>query len=216
MAALMSVILGASLASLASSTDACTGTGLVSAPHMAHRHWPTISSDIRGNPRVLIAINHCLTLSVYTLASNHSSLFLVASMWSISRTWYGLGYVDCHMFDLSFGANAALLVLTSCFPSLFVSSHTHARHCLLLRRFTPLTHPLPTHTPPTQTLQPTPTACFISQKESSWTTAGDGPTAGVAQYKATLNGYSFHFKNAANAATFAADPWTWAPAWGGF
>ena len=102
-----------------------------------------------------------------------------------------------------------VLALSLSLPSLCVGySHvTHARtHVVVFSsNALPLTHPL---TPPTQTL--------VSQKESSWTAAGDGPTAGVAQYNATLNGYSFHFKNAANAATFAADPWTWAPAWGGF
>ena len=36
------------------------------------------------------------------------------------------------------------------------------------------------------------------------------------QYTAKLNGYSFYFKNAANQGKFTADPWKYAPAWGGF
>lgn len=57
---------------------------------------------------------------------------------------------------------------------------------------------------------------FENLKESSWTAAGDAPTMGSNQYTGKLNGYSFYFKNAANQAKFAADPWKYAPAWGGF
>merc|ERR1711981_71689 len=57
---------------------------------------------------------------------------------------------------------------------------------------------------------------FENLKESSWTAAGDPPTKGDSQFTGTLNGYTFHFKSAANQAKFAADPWKYAPAWGGF
>jgi hypothetical protein len=32
----------------------------------------------------------------------------------------------------------------------------------------------------------------------------------------SVGNYTFYFKNAANLATFAADPWKYAPRWGGF
>lgn len=57
---------------------------------------------------------------------------------------------------------------------------------------------------------------FQNLKESTWTAAGDKPTIGSTQYTAELNGYTFHFKNAANQAKFKADSWKYAPAWGGF
>lgn len=57
---------------------------------------------------------------------------------------------------------------------------------------------------------------FANLKESSWTAAGDAPTKGSSQFTGKLNGYDFYFKDAANQAMFAADPWTYAPAWGGF
>lgn len=44
----------------------------------------------------------------------------------------------------------------------------------------------------------------------------DVPEQGDAQYTADLNGYTFWFKSAANVAKFEADPWKYAPAYGGF
>lgn len=44
----------------------------------------------------------------------------------------------------------------------------------------------------------------------------DSPVFGSDAYTAELNGYSFHFTSQANADTFAAAPWTYAPACGGF
>lgn len=44
----------------------------------------------------------------------------------------------------------------------------------------------------------------------------DGAVFGSAQFARNLSGYVFHFVSAENAATFEADPWTFAPAWGGF
>merc|ERR1711865_708441 len=57
---------------------------------------------------------------------------------------------------------------------------------------------------------------FGNLKESSWTAEGDAPTKGLAEFTGKLNGYNFLFKNADNQAKFAADPWAYAPAWGGF
>jgi len=44
----------------------------------------------------------------------------------------------------------------------------------------------------------------------------DAPAFGDASHKTTLNGFPFHFTSDANRAAFDADPWTYAPAWGGF
>lgn len=44
----------------------------------------------------------------------------------------------------------------------------------------------------------------------------DAPDFGDAQFTAQLNGYTFWFKSAANQAAFEADPWKYAPAYGGF
>jgi len=44
----------------------------------------------------------------------------------------------------------------------------------------------------------------------------DAPDFGTSDNTATLNGYTFYFKSAANADKFKADPWTYAPKWGGF
>ena len=44
----------------------------------------------------------------------------------------------------------------------------------------------------------------------------DAPAFGNASHTTTLNGYTFHFTSDANRAAFDADPWTFAPAWGGF
>ena len=46
--------------------------------------------------------------------------------------------------------------------------------------------------------------------------AGAAPDFGEARFSATLSGFSFHFKSQANADAFDADPWSFAPAWGGF
>ena len=81
-------------------------------------------------------------------------------MWSISRTWYGLGYVDCHMFDLSFGANAALLVPDKLLPLPF---------CLVAHARTPLPspptlytpHPPTPHSHPAHTNSPTHPHCLL-------------------------------------------------------
>lgn len=42
------------------------------------------------------------------------------------------------------------------------------------------------------------------------------PSIGSSDFSATLSGYTFHFLNAANRDAFNADPWTFAPAYGGF
>ena len=44
----------------------------------------------------------------------------------------------------------------------------------------------------------------------------DPPTFSDLAYIQTLNGYTFGFVSQANADTFAADPWSYAPAYGGF
>lgn len=44
----------------------------------------------------------------------------------------------------------------------------------------------------------------------------DAPEFGTSDITAILNGYTFYFKTAANAEKFKADPWTYAPRWGGF
>ena len=45
----------------------------------------------------------------------------------------------------------------------------------------------------------------------------DAPIFGVSSFSATLNNYTFLFSSgAANAKTFEASPWSFAPAWGGF
>lgn len=44
----------------------------------------------------------------------------------------------------------------------------------------------------------------------------DSPGFGLLAYSVNLNGYQFHFKSDANANAFKADPWRFAPAWGGF
>lgn len=44
----------------------------------------------------------------------------------------------------------------------------------------------------------------------------DGPVFGSAAFSATLSGYTFHFLTAANRDAFNQDPWSYAPAWGGF
>ena len=46
--------------------------------------------------------------------------------------------------------------------------------------------------------------------------ATDAPAFGSAYFTSTLNGYTFHFKSDANAKAFEADPWRFAPGWGGF
>jgi len=52
---------------------------------------------------------------------------------------------------------------------------------------------------------------FENKKESV-----DAPEFGSSSVTTTLNGYKFWFKSAANRDKFAADPWTYAPAFGGF
>jgi|ERR1719362_146302 len=44
----------------------------------------------------------------------------------------------------------------------------------------------------------------------------DGAVFGKKKFTQKLNGYSFYFLTAANAATFKKNPWSYAPAWGGF
>jgi len=44
----------------------------------------------------------------------------------------------------------------------------------------------------------------------------DKPEFGTSDVTATLNGYTFWFKSTANRDKFASDPWTYAPAFGGF
>jgi YHS domain-containing protein len=44
----------------------------------------------------------------------------------------------------------------------------------------------------------------------------DLPSFGNAQFSARLSGYTFHFLSSANRDAFSADPWTYAPAYGGF
>jgi len=44
----------------------------------------------------------------------------------------------------------------------------------------------------------------------------DAPDFGVADFTAQLNGFTFWFKSAENQAKFEADPWKYAPAYGGF
>jgi YHS domain-containing protein len=56
---------------------------------------------------------------------------------------------------------------------------------------------------------------FVDLQESK-TEAVDVPEFGVAEFTAKLNGYSYWFKTADNKAKFEADPWTYAPVWGGF
>ena len=46
--------------------------------------------------------------------------------------------------------------------------------------------------------------------------ATDAPVFGDVSFSAQLNGYMFHFKSDENRAAFEADPWKFAPAWGGF
>lgn len=46
--------------------------------------------------------------------------------------------------------------------------------------------------------------------------AVDGPDLGSSEHSATLNGYTFNFKTAENAAAFEADPWRFAPRYGAF
>lgn len=49
------------------------------------------------------------------------------------------------------------------------------------------------------------------------TKAANGvPSMGSAEFKTMLNGYSFYFLNAENRDAFNADPWNFAPAYGGF
>ena len=42
------------------------------------------------------------------------------------------------------------------------------------------------------------------------------PSFGLPEHSATLNDFTFWFLTADNAAIFQADPWSYAPAWGGF
>ena len=51
---------------------------------------------------------------------------------------------------------------------------------------------------------------------ASKTQGKDSPVFGEESISKTLNGYTFLFATAQNAATFEASPWTYAPAWGGF
>jgi len=44
----------------------------------------------------------------------------------------------------------------------------------------------------------------------------DSPVFGDSSISTTLNGYTFHFLNSANKDAFNKDPWSFAPAWGGF
>jgi len=44
----------------------------------------------------------------------------------------------------------------------------------------------------------------------------DKPDFGTSSVTAKLNGYTFWFKTSANQAKFAADPWAYAPQFGGF
>ena len=50
-----------------------------------------------------------------------------------------------------------------------------------------------------------------SEKQGS-----DGPKRSNMAFSSTLNGYLFGFLSQANKDTFDADPWSYAPAWGGF
>jgi hypothetical protein len=57
----------------------------------------------------------------------------------------------------------------------------------------------------------------IDMVDLSAKTQGTGVGSfGLPEHSATLNNFTFYFLTAANAATFEADPWTYAPAWGGF
>jgi hypothetical protein len=52
---------------------------------------------------------------------------------------------------------------------------------------------------------------------ASKTQGTDAPTFGnCASFSAALNNYTFCFVSKENVATFDADPWAYAPAWGGF
>jgi YHS domain-containing protein len=44
----------------------------------------------------------------------------------------------------------------------------------------------------------------------------DGPVYSGMKFTSLLNGYTFGFLSQANKDTFDADPWSYAPAWGGF
>merc|ERR1719407_118993 len=52
---------------------------------------------------------------------------------------------------------------------------------------------------------------LLNKKEGA-----DAPDFGTSDNTATLNGYTFWFKSSANAETFKADPWAYAPMNGGF
>ena len=74
----------------------------------------------------------------------------------------------------------------------------------------------------------TPTCCFENTTApvlggidmvdlASKTQGTDAPTFGnCASFSAALNNYTFCFVSKENVATFDADPWAYAPAWGGF
>lgn len=51
---------------------------------------------------------------------------------------------------------------------------------------------------------------------ASGTQGQDAPRFGVPDYTTELNGYDFWFLSSENVAAFEADPWSYAPAWGGF
>jgi YHS domain-containing protein len=56
---------------------------------------------------------------------------------------------------------------------------------------------------------------FVDLQELK-TEAVDAPDFGASDFTAELNGYTFYFKNAENQAKFVADPWKYAPQYGGF
>jgi YHS domain-containing protein len=56
---------------------------------------------------------------------------------------------------------------------------------------------------------------FVDLKENKKELV-DAPDFGSSALSAELNGYTFWFKSGANRDKFAADPWAYAPAYGGF
>jgi len=51
---------------------------------------------------------------------------------------------------------------------------------------------------------------------ASKTQGKDTAIFGIPSITAQLNGYTFQFLTVSNKAAFEADPWSYAPAWGGF
>lgn len=56
---------------------------------------------------------------------------------------------------------------------------------------------------------------FVDLLESK-TEGTDKPDFGTSDFTSTLNSYTFHFKSQDNKGKFDADPWKYAPAYGGF